>query len=184
MLRAKRKALNDNWSFWIWFFGPNMAVPWRKLYFSKKLCWNPYFYSGFWVRTCLAAKLSKKGRLWTPTKKGKIWLETESSFFGSFVLLLFFLFSLFCYLFFKGQVRWPEGPPHLALNPPYFYVLFSLLFVCFFSFPFFAFTSTLSLFGGFPVFLFQIPFSYLCFFLILSCVSYSTWMFLSFKKTS
>ena len=41
---------------------------------------------------------------------------------------LFYLFSFFCFLFvfclffggFKGQVRWPKGPPHLALNPPYF----------------------------------------------------------------
>ena len=50
-----------------------------------------------------------------------------------FVVLLVFVF--FCFFFggFKGQVRWPEGPPHLALNPPY------LLFVFFCSFPFFAF---------------------------------------------
>ena len=25
---------------------------------------------------------------------------------------------------FKGQVRWPKGLPHLALNPPYFFVIF------------------------------------------------------------
>ena len=42
---------------------------------------------------------------------------------------------------FKGQVRWPEGPPHLALNPPpdyhYFFcrVFFSVfVFVLFFWF--------------------------------------------------
>ena len=35
-------------------------------------------------------------------------------------------------------MRWPEGPPHLALNPPYFFLL--LFFVAFFcSFPFFVF---------------------------------------------
>ena len=37
----------------------------------------------------------------------------------------------FCFLVFfggfKGQVRWPEGPPHLALNPPYWF-----LFLCFY----------------------------------------------------
>ena len=39
----------------------------------------------------------------------------------------------FCFLVFsffgglKGQVRWPEGPPHLALNPPCFLFLFFLL---------------------------------------------------------
>ena len=27
----------------------------------------------------------------------------------------------FCFFFFEGQVRWPEGPPHLALN---------LLYIC------------------------------------------------------
>ena len=42
-------------------------------------------------------------------------------FFGCF----FFVFCFFWRV--KGQVRWPKGPPHLALNPPY---LFLLLF-CF-----------------------------------------------------
>ena len=43
---------------------------------------------------------------------------------------LFFCFCFFCcFLFvffggFKGQVRWPKGPPHLALNPPYLFFLF------------------------------------------------------------
>ena len=45
----------------------------------------------------------------------------------------------FCVFFggFKGHVRWPEGPPHLALNP--------YLFICFFVFVFLFF------FGGFKV---------------------------------
>ena len=47
--------------------------------------------------------------------------------------LALFLFLFVVFVFwggFKGQVRWPKGPPHLALNPPY---LFSLVFglVCF-----------------------------------------------------
>ena len=53
----------------------------------------------------------------------------------------FFLGGLFCYVsllsfFFlggggvKGQVRWPEGPPHSALNPPYHYYYFCFVF-CF-----------------------------------------------------
>ena len=49
-----------------------------------------------------------------------------------FFCFCFFLF--FCFVFFggfKGQVRWPKGPPHLALNPPYF--LFFLVFVFFFA---------------------------------------------------
>ena len=33
---------------------------------------------------------------------------------------------------FEGQVRWPKGPPHLALNPPYFFcVIFWLSCLCF-----------------------------------------------------
>ena len=37
---------------------------------------------------------------------------------------------------FKGQVRWPEGPPHLALNPPYFF-FFDFFVFLFFLFCFF-----------------------------------------------
>ena len=49
--------------------------------------------------------------------------------FGLFFVVLFFV------LFFggfKGQVRWPFGPPHLALNPPNFICFFFFSFVCFF----------------------------------------------------
>ena len=50
-----------------------------------------------------------------------------------FFLFCFFVFFVF-YFFggFKGQVRWPKGPPHLALNPPYFFVFVSLSFFLFF----------------------------------------------------
>ena len=48
---------------------------------------------------------------------------------------LSFGFALFlggCFLGgFKGQVRWPNGPPHLALNPPYFGGIFFFVF-CYF----------------------------------------------------
>ena len=64
-----------------------------------------------------------------------------------YLFLFFFVFPLFCFLFcfflfvffggFKGQVRWPKGPPHLALNPPYF--------ICFLFFCFFFFCVSLSL---------------------------------------
>ena len=49
--------------------------------------------------------------------------------FGFFFFFCFFCSCFFCFCFcffflggFKGQVRWPKGPPHLALNPPYFFV--------------------------------------------------------------
>ena len=56
---------------------------------------------------------------------------------------LFFCFCFFlvfcCLVFFggfKGQVRWPKGPPHLALNPPYFVFVFVFFCFCFFFFAF------------------------------------------------
>ena len=74
-----------------------------------------------------------------------LWLDvvvSVSVFFLCFCFCCFFLFVFFCFCFFgggfKGQVRWPKGPPHLALNPRYF--LFVCLFVCFcFCFCFFCF---------------------------------------------
>ena len=53
------------------------------------------------------------------------------SCFFCFFLCFFFCFFVF-FGGFKGQVRWSEGLPHLALNPPYFLVfVFSLLFFVF-----------------------------------------------------
>ena len=51
----------------------------------------------------------------------------------SFVCFFGFCFFCFCFLGgFKGQVRWPKGPPHLALNPPsLFFVFFVFFIVCF-----------------------------------------------------
>ena len=104
----------------------------------------------------------KKRKIWKATQKRKIWLITEKLFFGIFAVFLggplfssLFLFPLFFvggfrawpkpsllfFLFFllvfflgglKGQVRWPEGPPHLALNPPYLFLLFLLFCFLFF----------------------------------------------------
>ena len=49
-------------------------------------------------------------------------------FFGCFLLFCFFLFVFFGG--FKGHVRWPKGPPHLALNPPYFICFWFFVFLC------------------------------------------------------
>ena len=113
-------------------------------------CRNPYFYSVFWVRA-FWAKLSKKGSFGHPPKKKNLTDNWKALFWGIFVIFTFsfffcFLFSCFCCCFFldlffcsffggfKGQVRRPEGPPHLALNSPYFFsVLFCFCLVfCFF----------------------------------------------------
>ena len=52
--------------------------------------------------------------------------------FFCFLFLLFFVFLCFVsFGGFKGQVRWPKGPPHLALNPSYFLFLFFLVFFVF-----------------------------------------------------
>ena len=101
------------------------------LFFSKKPCWNPYSVLGvraFW------AKLSKKGNFAHPPEK-KNWLITEKLFFGIFfcvcvcVCVCFSLFFFFLFLGFlggcffggfEGQVRWPQGLPHLAPNPHLF----------------------------------------------------------------
>ena len=105
------------------FIGPRMAVSWHTPVFQKMLCWNPSFYSVFWV-CAFWAKLSTTGNFGHPPKKKKL---TDNWF------LCFFVFWGF-----KGQVRWPEGPPRLALNPPYFSWFF-LFFVCFVFLCFFSF---------------------------------------------
>ena len=55
-----------------------------------------------------------------------------SCFFVLFFCFVFFVFLLFCFFQgFKGQVRWPKGPPHLALNPPLFSFCVFFVFLCF-----------------------------------------------------
>ena len=66
-----------------------------------------------------------------------LWLDVVVLFFfGLFCFFCFVFFVLFFFGGFKGHVRWPEGPPHLALNPPYFicfvFFLFFLFLCCFF----------------------------------------------------
>ena len=60
-----------------------------------------------------------------------LWLDVV------FCLCFCCFFVLVCFFAgFKGHVRWPEGPPHLALNPPYlfFFFLCFVFFFCFFVF--------------------------------------------------
>ena len=107
----------------------------------------------FWGCALSGPSSQKRQFLDTPPKKRKFWLITEKLFFGifvffSFFFLFFLFFCFFCFLFFclfgfffggfKGQMRWPEGPPHLALNPPYLLFVFCCCFFCF-----------VCLFGGF-----------------------------------
>ena len=110
-------------------------------FFPKKIAWNPYFYSVFGCAFS-GPRCQKRQFLDTLSKKNltdnwKVlflvflcFLFFLSWFFFFCCFLLFFvvfLFCLFCFVFvlflfggFKGQVRWPKGPPHLALNPHFF----------------------------------------------------------------
>ena len=112
------------------------------------------------------------------------------SFFVSFPFSLFlFLFIFgFCFCFpvegFKGQVRWPKGPPRLApLNPPYLF-FFVLSFLCFNrNKPVFPLNRAfLFIFECLPLFLLSLfwpplfHFLFLClfffYFILSSCLSY------------
>ena len=94
--------------------------------------------------------------------------QVYSSFFGIF---------MFFFGGFQGQVRWAEGPPHLALNPPCFFVCFVFLF-SFLSFLCFSLKKLVAPWKGafcvyfwvsplFLLSLFGLPFSNLSFFSLL-----------------
>ena len=71
-----------------------------------------------------------------------LWLDVVVFFVVCFFCFFCCFFVFVCFFGgFKGHVRWPEGPPHLALNPPYF-ICFCFFFplCCFlFFFVFFVF---------------------------------------------
>ena len=85
---------------------------------------------------------------------------------SSLLYFCFLFLSLFHFSFFFAFVSWKEKHEH-----------FQLQFLFFLKYFFFLLVSCLA-------FLFQIPFSYLCFFLILSYVFCSTSMFLVSKRTN
>ena len=120
-----------------WFF---LVQKWpfrdAQLLFQKKGPETPIFIVFFGFRL-FGRRCQKREILKSHPKKRKNWLITEKLFFGIFavflggllfflVFLFFFVFLVFCFFLggFKGQVRWPEGPPHLALNPPHFFGFF------------------------------------------------------------
>ena len=135
------------------FFGPKMAVSWRTTAFSKKKALKPLCFIVFFVCALFGPSCQKREILDTQPKKKKIFTDNWkahfwvffvfSCFFVFFFFLCFFWFCcFFCCVFFggfKGHVRWPEGPPHLALNPPYLFFCFCFVFAlfCFFLLFFF-----------------------------------------------
>ena len=129
------------------FFGPKMAVSWRICFLQKKFAETPIFI--VFLGCALFGPSCQKGKFWTPTQKRKKltdnWKAHFWVFFGFSCFFFFFFFFVFFCMFccflcffggFKGHVRWPEGPPHLALNPPYLFFLFVLFFFGFFLVPF------------------------------------------------
>ena len=83
-------------------------------------------------------------------------LGPKPSLVFCFCFLLFFCFVFFGG--FKGQVRWPKGPPHLALNPPYFLFVFYWFLFFFIAFLFCFCTRQTNLFSpkkGHFLFIFQ-----------------------------
>ena len=139
LLKGNIKAKNDNWNLWIGFLSNNGRFV-THICFSKKHAETPIFIV-FWGARFLGQGV-KKRKFWKPTKQEKMtdnWKDlfwVFLCFFGCFFFSCFFVFFCFCFLCFlcffggfKGQVRWPNGPPHLALNPPYcFNFCFCFLF--------------------------------------------------------
>ena len=140
--RRKQAKKNDNWNLWIWVF---LVQKWpfrdAHLLFKKKGPETPIFILFFGCAlfgpSCQKREIldthPKKKKIFTDNWKAHFWVFfVFSCFFSFFFLFLFFcLFCFFC-VFLEGlRVMWggPEGPPHLALNPPYlFFVLFLFCF--------------------------------------------------------
>ena len=60
--------------------------------------------------------------------------QAEQKHLGVFLCLFFFFPFIFFFWGgggFKDQMKWPEGPPHLALNPPYILLFWVCLNFCF-----------------------------------------------------
>ena len=152
---------NNNWNLWILVFWSKNGRFVTHNCFSNKRAWNPYIYSVF-LGSGFVGQGVKKGKFWKATQKKKnltdnwkaiVWWYFCCFFFGFYFFLFFFVLCLFLGGF-KGQVRWPEGPPHLALNLPFFLFFFFLFFFfCFFFFCFFCcffvFFFVFCFFGGF-----------------------------------
>ena len=176
-----------------------MAVSWRTSAFQKKRPWNPYFCSVFLGARFLGQGVKEILKS-HPKKKEKNWLITEKLFFGvfavfllgaSFFLIFVFLFGFFCFFFFclvffvggfKGQVRWPKGPPHLALNPPYFFFFSYLFFVLFFFVFFGGFKGQVRWPKGPPHLVLNPPYLFWLFFCFVFFFGFVFWLLNTGKK--
>ena len=119
--RERNRQNNDNWNFRFWVFWSKNGRFVTHICFSKNALLKPLFYSvrAFW------AKLPKKRHFGHPPKMKNLTDNWKALFL---VVLYFYFFSFFGFfgaVFFFGG---PEGPPHLALNPPYYYLFWGVLF--------------------------------------------------------
>ena len=135
MFLLKEKKIgkrNDNWNFWILVFLVQ-KWPFRDAYVSskRKFAEIPIFIV-FWGCALFGPSCQKREILDTHPKRKILTDNWKAHFWFSFGFSCFFSFCFCFFVFFKGQVRWPEGPPHLALNPPYLF----LFCFCFFFVPF------------------------------------------------
>ena len=113
-----------------------LLVLWLDVVVLFFVCFLFCFYFVFWFlfwRVQGSSEVAQRATSLGP--KPSLFVVFVFCFCFFFVLVLFFVclfwfWICFCFFFggFKGQVRWPKGPPHLALNPPYFFVF---LFPCF-----------------------------------------------------
>ena len=136
--------ITEIYKFWV-FWSKNGRFVTHNCFSKKKGPETPIFIVFFGC--AFSGPRCQKGKFCKATqKKGKLWLITEKLFFGVFAVffggLLFFSFFLVCFFLFVSfffvflcflleglRVRWGgKGPPHLALNPPYFFFCFCFLF--------------------------------------------------------
>ena len=142
LLKKKKKAKNnDNWNFWFGFF---LVQKWpfrdAHLFFKKNLLkpLPPPIFIVFFGCALFGPSCQKREILDTHQNKRKNLTDNWKALFWYFWCFFFFCFSVFlvvCFCFFfeglRVRLRWPKGPPHLALNPPYLWG--GVFFVFFFG---------------------------------------------------
>ena len=142
LTEKKEPPKNDNSNFWVWVFLSKNGRFVTHNCFWKIGVLKPLFFIVFWG-CALSGPSCQKGIFGTPPQKRKFRLIFEKLIFWYFLVcllifpfffFLYLLFLCFCYFLlfyfwgFKGQVRWPEGLPHLALNPPFMFCFFCFFF--------------------------------------------------------
>ena len=96
-------------------------------YVGLSFCWFCFSLLSFYFLLLLFDKSSCYVLFFFLIWVSLVWLCVMCCVFGGLFLVWDFFFGGF-----KGQVRWPKGPPQLALKPPsLFCFVFWFVFVCF-----------------------------------------------------